>query len=248
MGTNDASPLEDRLRLWTTPPRPVRGPTPAYTREQIADAAIAIADSDGLDAVTMRRVAGELGAGAMSLYRYVASKEALLELVADRMYARQEWPVPTGRWRQDLWDFAHAHRRALLSHPWLLQVWGVGPTMGPNVLRHFERSMALVDGLGLDIDEMVETVTLISTWTGGYVRQEFDLVNFLRSESDEEIQRELGEYVKQVAGSGEYPYFARFVHEALIPRIDAETRFGRALDRILAGIEATLPDRDAGES
>ncbi len=248
MGTNGASPLEDRLRMWTTQPRPARGPAPAYTREQIADAAITIADRDGLDSVTMRRVASELGTGAMSLYRYVASKEALLELVADRMYARQEWPRPTGRWRQDLWNLAHAHRRALLAHPWLLRAWETGPVFGPNVLRHFERTLALVDGLGLDIDEMVETVMLINTWTGGYVRQELELGNFLRSGSDEEIERELGEYVKQVAGSGEYPYFARFVHEALIPRIDAEARFGRALDRILAGIEATLPGRDVGES
>ncbi|EID55882.1 TetR/AcrR family transcriptional regulator C-terminal domain-containing protein [Saccharomonospora xinjiangensis] len=248
METNDESVLRSRLRLWTTPPKPARGPAPSYTREQIADAAIAIADNDGLDAVTMRRVATELGTGAMSLYRYVENKDALVELVADRMYARHEWPEPTGEWRQDLWAFAHAQRRALLAHPWLLRVWGIGPTMGPNVLRHFERSLSLVDGLGLDIDEMVETVMLISTWTSGFVRQEFDLVEFLRSEPEEVLERELGAYVKRIADSGEYPYFARFVYEALTPRIDAETRFGRALDRILAGIEATLPQQgEAGE-
>ena len=85
MATNGESPLRTRLRLWTTSPRPARGPAPSYTREQIADAAIAIADSEGLDAVTMRRVATELGTGAMSLYRYVANKESLIELVADRI-------------------------------------------------------------------------------------------------------------------------------------------------------------------
>ncbi|MGW9306425.1 TetR/AcrR family transcriptional regulator [Saccharomonospora azurea] len=246
MGTSRESPLRARIRLWTRASRPARGPAPAYSRDRIADAAITIADHEGLDAVTMRRVATELGTGAMSLYRYVANKDALLDLMADRMYARHDWPEPTGRWRQDLWDFAHAHRSALLSRPWLLHVWESRPTFGPHVLRQFERSMAYVDGLGLDIDEMVETVLLVSTWVGGYVRQELMMRDVARCGPDEELEREFTEYVDCVSRSGEYPYFTRFVSEALIPRIDADTRFGRTLQRVLSGIEATLPVGDPG--
>ncbi|WP_040919979.1 TetR/AcrR family transcriptional regulator [Saccharomonospora glauca] len=249
MATNGESPLRTRLRLWTTSPRPARGPAPSYTREQIADAAIAIADSEGLDAVTMRRVATELGTGAMSLYRYVANKESLIELVADRMYARQEWPEPTGRWRRDLRKLAHAYRDVLRAHPWLLRVWGSRPVLGPNALRYFERSLELVDGLGLDIDEMMETVLLVGTWTVGHVRQELDLAEVFGAEPDaEEAERALDAYVRKIADSGEYPYFTRFVTESLLSRLDAEALFDRALDRLLTGIEATVADRGGTRS
>lgn len=250
MASNGDSPLLSRLRLWTSRPRPARGPAPAYTREQIADTAIAIADLDGLDAVTMRRVATELGTGAMSLYRYVENKEALLELVADRMYARHEWPELTGRWRQDLREFARAHRRALLERPWLKHVWN-GRAVGPNIFRHFERAVSAMDGLGLGIEEMVEAVLLVLTWVDGYTRQELEVLTYVCSPNEEEIGRELNEYVQAVVHNGEHPYLARFVDEALsaqssqrssqFPRFAADAWFDRALDRVLAGIEATLP-------
>ncbi|OQO94060.1 TetR family transcriptional regulator [Saccharomonospora piscinae] len=246
MAPKDESPLLARLRVWSPRPRSGRGPAPAYSREQIADAAIAVAEADGLDAVTMRRVATELGTGAMSLYRYVENKEVLVELVSDRMYARHDWPELTGRWREDLRNFAWAHRRALRAHPWLLRVWNSGPTLGPNMLRHFESTVSIVDGLGLDIDDMVETVLLVLTWVGGYTRQELDTLTYLRAHSEDELERELGGHVRTVIDSGDYPYFTRFVSEARTPHIDEDARFARALDRILAGIEATLPSAGGG--
>ncbi|EHR50433.1 transcriptional regulator [Saccharomonospora marina XMU15] len=243
MRSNGDPPLLARVRVWL-PPRRSRGPAPAYDRDQIADAAIEIADEEGLEAVTMRAVAARLGTGAMSLYRYVERKEALFELMGDRMLGRQDWPPLTGDWRQDLRDLAGGQRCALLDHPWLLRVWSGGPALGPNMLAGFERAMSIVDGLGLNIDEMFETVTLLHTWVNGYVRTELDELAYFGDASREEVQRAMGPYVELIVESGRYPYFTRVITEARTPHIDSQARFERALERVLAGIEATLPKRE----
>ncbi|PXY28037.1 TetR/AcrR family transcriptional regulator [Prauserella muralis] len=237
------SPIEARIRVWTRPPQRSRGPAPAYSRERIADAAIAIADSDGLDAVTMRRVAAELGTGAMSLYRYVESKEGIFELMGDRMLGRQEWRELTGDWRTDLADLARGQRALLLAHPWLLRIWSGRPGFGPHTMRGFERSLSIVDGLGLDIDAMLETVSLVDTWVNGYVRAELDAKEFFGGSSDEDVHHALGPYLEQVMSSGQYPLLTRVLTDAASPHIEPDARFERALQRILAGVEATLPGR-----
>lgn len=241
MPSKPESPMLARIRVWMPPPRRSRGPVPAYSREQIADAAIAIADEAGLAAVTMRNVAAALGTGPMSLYRYVENKEALLELMGDRMLGREEWPELTGDWRQDLRDVARGQRKALLAHPWLSRVWSAQPSLGPNMLRGFERAMSIVDGLGLDIDEMMETIGLIHTWVSGYVRAELDSRAYFGGASREDVRRAMAPYIGRLIDSGDYPYFSRVVVEANTPHIDDEERFERALDRVMAGIEATLP-------
>ncbi|PXY33073.1 TetR family transcriptional regulator [Prauserella sp. PE36] len=240
-GTGEAR-LSALVRVWGDQQRRTRGPAPAYSRDQIADAAIEIADEEGLAAVTMRKVAARLGTGAMSLYRYVANKEALVELMADRIFGREEWPEPSGDWKRDLGDIARGQRRALLAHPWLPRVWSGRPAMGPNMLRGFERSMSILDGLGLGIDDMFETIALVNTWVDGYVQSELATREFFGDADDEEVHRAMAPYVESVIESGEYPYFARLIAEAKAPHQDAESRFERALDRILAGIEATLPE------
>ncbi|MFF5992119.1 TetR/AcrR family transcriptional regulator [Prauserella flavalba] len=240
-GTSEAR-LSALVRVWGDQQRRTRGPAPAYSREQIADAAIEIADEEGLTAVTMRKVAARLGTGAMSLYRYVANKEALVELMADRILGREEWPELSGDWKRDLGDIACGQRQALLAHPWLSRVWSGRPTMGPNMLRGFERSMSILDGLGLGIDDMFETIALVNTWVDGYVQNELATRDFFGDADDEEVQRAMGPYVESIIESGEYPYFARVIAEAKAPHEDPESRFERALARILAGIEATLPE------
>ncbi|WP_199431862.1 TetR/AcrR family transcriptional regulator [Qaidamihabitans albus] len=241
MGPADESSLPARVRVWLPAEKRGRGPAPAYSREQIADAAIRIADEHGLEAVSMRKVAAELGTGAMSLYRYVENKECLHELMADRMLGRQEWPELTGDWREDLRDLARGARAILLAHPWLTEIWTGRPVMGPNMLAGLERSMAVVDGLGLDIDAMFEIVGLLNTWVTGHVQTE--LATRASFGDVEEWQRRMGPYVAMLADSGDYPYLTRIVREAAAPHADPDERFERTLGRIIAGIEATLPGR-----
>ena len=102
------------------PPRRVRG----LSRADIVDTAVVIADAEGTDAVSMRRIARELRAGAMSLYWYVSSKEELHQLMLQKVQAESEAPVPSGDWRADLGTYARNARAALLRHPWAIDYIG----------------------------------------------------------------------------------------------------------------------------
>src|SRR5262249_43559728 len=106
--------------LWARTERSSRGPQPTLSHAQIAAAAIRIADREGLDAVSMRRVAAELGAGTMSLYRYVRTKDELHDLMRDTVAGEDDVPAkPSGHWRADLSVLAHQMRASALRHPWL---------------------------------------------------------------------------------------------------------------------------------
>src|SRR6266700_1877830 len=142
--------------IWMRPERPARGPAPAYSRDQITAAAIKIADADGLDALSMRRVARELGAGTMSLYRYVRNKDDLLELMVDAVLGETipEDFARTGDWRADLRALARLMRAGMTCHPWILA--RPDPlSFGPNTFRVSETILSCVDGIGLSIDQMM---------------------------------------------------------------------------------------------
>jgi AcrR family transcriptional regulator len=105
--------------IWTRPQQGSRGPSKAHDHASIAEAAVRIADAEGLEAVSMRRLAAELGAGAASLYRYVANKDELFELMVDSVMAQRSPPRPTGHWRDDMRTLANKLRALFLRHPWL---------------------------------------------------------------------------------------------------------------------------------
>src|SRR5689334_18132683 len=113
------------------PERNSRGPDPAYSREQITAAAVKIADAEGLEAVSMRRIAREVNAGAMSLYRYIGSKDDLIELMIDTVQGEEPLPERSGDWRADITAVADLMRAHLRRHPWLAAVSVGRPTFGP---------------------------------------------------------------------------------------------------------------------
>src|ERR671934_1217855 len=142
-----ARPAPDRSR---DAPRPA-GRGRGLTRDAIVAAAIAVADDDGLDAVSIRRVAGELGVRPMSLYTHIASKEDLLDLMVNEVVAEALVPEPLPEaWRAAVREIAVRSHDAFVAHPWTLQAFSQRPRVGPNTLRHAEQSSAAVAGLGLD--------------------------------------------------------------------------------------------------
>ncbi|MEV4629694.1 TetR/AcrR family transcriptional regulator [Micromonospora sp. NPDC049523] len=236
-----APELPTSVRVSLPAPPSSRGPAPTYSRAQVAAAAIAIADEHGIEAVSMRRVAAALGTGPMSLYRYVDNKEALCELMLDHMFGEAELPEPTGDWRADLAEVARSLRRAQLSHPWLARIAAGRPAMGPNMLDIFEYGMSILDRLGLDTADMLEIFALVSSWVGGFVQEEVaeQAARRDRGMDEREWQRSMSRYLETLTGGGNYPYFTRVVRAGADR--DFDTRFERGLDRILTGIEATLP-------
>jgi AcrR family transcriptional regulator len=148
--------------LWGPRPQPTRGPKPALSIEHIAQAAIEVADAEGLAAVSMQRVAGELGFTKMALYRYVPGKAELIALMVDTAAgAPPRLDGGPGGWRTQLGQWATRLLAVLQRHPWLLDAT-VGPRiMGPNELGWLERAVAALDGTDLDGGERMDAVLVI---------------------------------------------------------------------------------------
>lgn len=154
--------------LWGLAPRPTRGPKQGLSLEAVVDAAVGIADAEGIDALSMRRVAESLGVGAMSLYTYVPGKGELVDLMLDRVYGEQLAGIATeAGWRARLESRARADWALYERHPWVVRSAGPRPTLGPNETGVHEATLAAVDGIGLTGDEMVAVVTLLSGYVGG---------------------------------------------------------------------------------
>jgi AcrR family transcriptional regulator len=220
------------------------------TREEIVAAAIAVADAEGVDAVSMRRIARELGSGAMSLYWHVSSKEDLADLMLEAIEAEIEVPEPSGDWRADLQVFARRTRAVLLRHRWAMELKAMGPPTGPNDARNADRLFGAFDGLGLDIRTAIYLLTTVVTYVMGAVRREIaemrterDMTAIAESLTADELAALQKEFAERVRASGRYPRLARLVDEDVDPDDPAtrEERFEFGLDVVLDGIAARLP-------
>ncbi len=231
-----------RPPVWARPRSGGRGPQPSLSVDAIVGAAVALADAEGADAVSMRRIAAELGVGTMSLYRYVETKDDLLDLMTDQVMG-EDGPgdPPTGDWREDLRAVAVGYRRLMLRHPWLLPIAASRPPMGPNSLRRTEHLLGVMDGLGLEIDAMSGLAGTVIGFVRGVVLTEIaDTEATRRTGLDEDgYRRSAGPYLKDVLAAGQHPLLARFValaeHD---PDPDQVFRWG--LERVLDGVAAGL--------
>lgn len=141
--------------LWRTAPATKRGPRKGLTVDAVVEAAIAIADDEGLEAVTMRRLARSLGVAPMTLYTYVPSKTELVVLMLDALYASMERTETEGRpWRERLAAVARDNHAMYLAHPWAATVSQTRPPLGPGQCAKYERELRALEGIGLGDVEM----------------------------------------------------------------------------------------------
>ncbi|GGY22260.1 hypothetical protein GCM10010384_31290 [Streptomyces djakartensis] len=164
----------DPEQLWRNPGQPRRGRKPAFSREAITAAAVALADAEGLEAVTMRRVAAQqVGAAVMSLYSCAPDKETLLELMVDHVSG--ELPAScalTGDWRADRKAVAHDQRDLMFRHPWLPAALSARRSLGPNTLAFLERALAALRPTGLDGAAKLEVFAQLTAFVAGLVAHE----------------------------------------------------------------------------
>ena len=228
------------------PPRRDRG----LSRDEIVRAAIAVAAAEGPDAISMRRIARELSAGAMSLYWYVASKEELLDLMMDQIEAEIEVPEPSGDWRADLGVFAHRTRATLSRHMWAIEFIGSRPPSGPNDVRNLERLLSLLDATGVDDYRVIMGVFMtVVTFVIGAVMREAQELRFQREQervqadmTEAELQAEHERFYAWFKNSDRYPHIARLMESGIDPD-DPDTReerFQFSLDCVLDGIAGRL--------
>jgi AcrR family transcriptional regulator len=233
----------ETLDVWTRSDR--GGRKPRFNRDDIAAAAVRIADSEGFEAVSMRRLAAELDAGTMSLYHYVRTKDELLTLVVDALMG--EVVLPPGQriprdWRTAITLIAKRTRDALRRHPWILDITD-DPSIGPNAVRHFDQSWQALASLDADFEAKMDLVTLVDEYVFGYCLHER---NNLKDDPDD---AEMVDYFAELLSNDEYPALSAMVAEMGMPRLWSRInnhargagRFDRNLGRLLAGFEASLP-------
>ncbi|WP_328441406.1 TetR/AcrR family transcriptional regulator C-terminal domain-containing protein [Streptomyces sp. NBC_00444] len=227
--------------IWARPERTGRGPKPAYTRADIAAAAVRVADAEGLDALSMRRVAGELGCGTMSLYNYVPRKEDLYELMIDAIGAEHDIREPSGDWRADMLRNARETRAIMHRHTWVPRLMSGVYGFSPNSLRYLEHCLDCLEPLDLPYSAKTELVALLNAVVTTYVANEIATAERTRSmpwSAEEENAVRIAYLGSQVA-TGAYPRLAAAFMEQSGP-IDLEGVFERALGRVL---DAFDPDR-----
>jgi AcrR family transcriptional regulator len=161
--------------LWGRRERGQRGPRPELSVEAIVAAAMGIADADGLDAVSMARVAKALGFTTMSLYRHVASKDELLQLMWNASAVGIENLTLEGEtWRERLRCWAIVQREKIDEHPWITQMPTAAPPLGPNSLTFVELGLSSLDGTGLPEIEKLRVIGLVSSYTLSEARMAHD--------------------------------------------------------------------------
>jgi AcrR family transcriptional regulator len=222
----------------------------ALSRDEIVRAAISVADAEGPDAVSMRRIAREVNAGTMSLYWHVASKEELLDLMIDTVQGEQQAPEPSGDWRADLRMLARNARAALHRHRWMVDFIGGRPPVGPKALQNVERALGSLDGLGLDKATGMTIVLTVNTYVLGAVLREVQEVNGERyleqrfaEVTDQEREAIMHDFVARIRATGRYPHMTALIEAGIDPDAaeSRDARFEFGLDCLLDGIEARLP-------
>lgn len=233
-----------RAELVWERPEPAARPAPGpLSRERIVRAAMALADAEGLAAVSLRKVGAALEAGPMRLYGYISTKEELLELMADAVYGEMATPASSERaWRDALRAVAASTRQAARAHPWFIDLLVGRPHFGPHALAHYEAWMAaLVGNPGFEnIDFAMDAFGIVHAFVVGALQSE---AGELRAEqasgqTKSEWQLTLWPYVQRMLATGRYPTIAKVVRDATHPPL--ESVFAQRLECVLDGVAARL--------
>lgn len=240
---------EARTPVWARTRSTGRGPQPSLSVESVVEAAVALADAEGLESVSMRRIASELGVGTMSLYRYVETKDDLLDLMIDQVMGGGERPPRGADWRAELRGIALRYRALVLRHSWVLGVSATRPPLGPNVLDNTERMLGAMDGQGIGIDAMARLGWTVMAYVRGFVMSEIAEAETIRRTgvTEDEYRRALGPYLAGVIAEGRHPLLASFIHDA-DDHPDPDQVFESGLDRVLDGIAVDLARMQAARA
>ncbi|MGW5211313.1 TetR/AcrR family transcriptional regulator [Streptomyces sp. NPDC004051] len=208
---------------------------------------VEVADRDGLGALSMRRIATELGTGTMSLYRYVPGKAELLDLMLDRVQRPSEDPADfgDGGWRTALEALGRATLALYRRHPWLLEVNQSRPILGPNALDGMEKVLARIKPMGLSDPELVSVIIMIDGYVAGAARTqrygaEAERRTGLTDAQFWEAQRPT---LEKAMLSGRYPVLASLSEDTFGPDFD---HFEFGLQRLLDGLEVLVRRRATG--
>ncbi|HEY0278457.1 MAG TPA: TetR/AcrR family transcriptional regulator C-terminal domain-containing protein [Solirubrobacterales bacterium] len=246
--------------VWARDAEQAAGPQP-LSREAIVAAAIEIADTEGLEAVSIRKIATKLEARPMSLYSHIERKGDLIDLMVDEVMGGAVLPEPLPEdWREALREIAQRTRLSTRAHPWMIAAAFRRPFVGPNALRHFDQSLGAVASLPLPPERKRAVLLAVDTYTLGFVR--WEVISKARHgggddtagrecaavPTDGPSAAEIDAYVAAQAASGKYPHLAELGGKKKMSLGVKAEAFEAGLDWLLAGIEAEVGDSGAGKS
>ncbi|MDX3231493.1 TetR/AcrR family transcriptional regulator [Streptomyces sp. ME19-01-6] len=235
------------------PPR--RGPKQGLSVDAVVQAAIALADSGGLEALTMRGVAQRLGVTPMTLYTYVPGKAELLDLMLDTAYLEMEHTACSGRpaaapWRARVEAIARENLELCRRHPWVATLPATRPPLGPGIIAKYEHELAAFEGLGLDDIEIDAALTFLLDFVRSVARAELDAQAAGRESamSDAQWWEAHAPLLAKVFDAERYPLAARVgsaAGEAHQSAYNPEYAFRFGLARALDGLAALIESRAA---
>ncbi|GGU32263.1 TetR/AcrR family transcriptional regulator [Streptomyces lavendofoliae] len=229
--------------LWGTGEPPSRGPKRGLTVDRIVTAAVAVADAEGLDAVSMRRLSADLGVGTMSLYRYVPGKAELLDLMLDRVRGLMLdlQPAEPCDWHAAVDALARAELDLYRRHPWLLKVNQTRTVLGPSALRGLELALTGLKGMGLTDPELISVIIAVQSFVTGIVRMEAETVEAAKETgvSDEEFWTRQEPFLVRAMDTGDYPMMAALSPDAFSSEFD---HFEFGLRALMGGFEAMVAE------
>jgi len=208
----------------------------------VLDEAIRIADKNGIDGLTMRSLAAELGVRPMSLYHHVANKSAILDGIVDVVFGEMDLPLPDGDWREELRRRTSSARLVLRRHPWAIPLLDSRATPGPATLRHHEAVLATLRTAGFSVEMTGHAYALLDAFLYGFAVQEAGLP-FTRTDSPPEVASSIAAQIDP----GAYPHLVEYATERVLqPGYDFGDEFEFGLDVVLDALARFLPDGALG--
>jgi AcrR family transcriptional regulator len=208
-----------------------RGERGPLSRERILRGAVTVADAAGIDALTIRSLARQLGVRPMSLYHYFGSKDEILDGIVDLVFSEIDLPVPGGDWKSQLRRRAVSARRALRRHPWAIGLMESRANPGPATLRHHDATLGTLRAAGFSVALTAHAYALIDSYTYGFALQEAALPF-----KPETVAKVTGPITRQIAG--DYPHLAEMATEHILrPGYDFGSEFEIGLSVILDALK-----------
>lgn len=204
------------------------------SRQRMVAEAIRLADRDGIDGLSMRRLATTLGTGAMSLYNYVASKDELIDAMVDVVFAEIELPPVDAHWREAMRQRAIAVRQVLARHPWASALMESRTSPGPANLRHHEAVLAALRTAGFPVVMAAHANWLLDSYTYGFVLQEASLPF---ESADDFVDMAQDVYLPQLPAD-EFPYLRESAEALASSGFDPAEEFLFGLELVLDALES----------
>jgi AcrR family transcriptional regulator len=231
---------------WGVREQPRKGPKPALSLRRIVDSAVRVADSEGLDAVSISRVAAEAGTAPMSLYRHIRGKDQLLDLMVDAACGRppdRAQPGESEGWREGLSRWAWTMRAGARRHPWVVRIPLHSLPIMPNEVAWFEHALACMRGTGLTEARKASVIMLLAGYVRNLATTEADITAAMRASGQAPVEwmSSYAQMLRELADPHQFPALAAFLEAGVFEADDGpDDEFIFGLDRILDGIEGLI--------